>query len=104
MWHLVDRNAVAEEPVDAWEQADIIVVDVDVGFCEDSYCICQDCFSISVLVENREVRPDSNMTSMLAQNVRTEGVEGGEQHSLTAIRDYLLDARAHLGRGLVGEG
>jgi hypothetical protein len=57
-------------------------------------------FSIGILVQNRKVWFNSDVASVLTQNIRTEGMKGGKQHTLTAIRNHLLDTRTHLGRGL----
>ena len=59
--------------------------------------------SVFVLGEKLEVRPDTEMTSVLAENVDRERVKGAEQRPVGVFSKASVDPVPHLRGGLVGE-
>ncbi len=56
-----------------------------------------------VAVEDLEVFRQLGFLPVRAQQAMGQAVEGADPHALRALAEHLLDALAHLGRGLVGE-
>ena len=55
------------------------------------------------LREHAELRVEPRLERRLAQHAVAEGVERGDRRLRVAVRDQLVDALGHLGRGLLGE-